>query len=98
MISIRQSSHKIVDPQSVYAYVLNLFVVSSYTTSILCKCCLIEAHFPEKSLKIPKRESESVNRRKTDNTMSKKSTKGQTTINIHIKLRSSNTNPTKNRW
>jgi len=34
-----------------------------------------------KSLKIPKGQSESVYRRRTDNTMSKrKSTKGQTTI------------------
>jgi hypothetical protein len=37
--------------------------------------------FIEKSLKIPKRQSESVYRRRTDNTMAKrKSTKGQTTI------------------
>jgi len=36
----------------------------------------------EKSLKIPKGQSESVNLRRTDNTMAKrKSTKGQTTIN-----------------
>jgi hypothetical protein len=44
----------------------------------------------KKSLKIPKRQSESAYRRRTDNTMTKrKSTKGQTTIyqNIHIKLK-----------
>jgi hypothetical protein len=36
----------------------------------------------KKSLKIPKGQSESVYRRRTDNTMAKrKSTKGQTTIN-----------------
>ena len=36
----------------------------------------------KKSLKIPKEKSESVNRRRTDNTMAKrKNTKGQTTIN-----------------
>jgi hypothetical protein len=36
----------------------------------------------KKSLKIPKRQSESVYLRRTDNTMAKtKSTKGQTTIN-----------------
>ena len=36
----------------------------------------------KKSLKIPKGQSESVYRRRTDNTMVKrKSTKGQTTIN-----------------
>ena len=34
----------------------------------------------KKSLKIPKGQSESVYRRRTDNTMGKKSTKGQTTI------------------
>jgi len=35
----------------------------------------------KKSLKIPKRYSESVNQRRTDNTMAKrKRTKGQTTI------------------
>jgi len=35
----------------------------------------------KKSLKIPKRQSESVYRRRTDNTMAKrKCTKGQTTI------------------
>ena len=35
----------------------------------------------KKSLKIPKEQSESVNQRRTDNTMAKrKSTKGQTTI------------------
>ena len=35
----------------------------------------------KKSLKIPKGQSESVHRRRTDNTMAKrKSTKGQTTI------------------
>jgi hypothetical protein len=35
----------------------------------------------KKSLKIPKRQSESVYRRRTDNTMAKrKGTKGQTTI------------------
>jgi hypothetical protein len=34
-----------------------------------------------KSLRIPKEQTESVNQRKTDNTMAKrKSTKGQTTI------------------
>ena len=38
-------------------------------------------NFGKKSLKIPKGQSESVNRRRTDNTMAKrKSTKGQTTI------------------
>jgi hypothetical protein len=38
--------------------------------------------FCKKSLKIPKGQSESVYRRRTDNTMAKrKSTKGQTTIN-----------------
>jgi hypothetical protein len=37
--------------------------------------------FSGKSLKIPKGQSESVYRRRTDNTMAKrKSTKGQTTI------------------
>ena len=37
--------------------------------------------FNKKSLKIPKGQSESVYRRRTDNTMAKrKSTKGQTTI------------------
>ena len=45
----------------------------------------------KKSLKIPKRQSESVYRRRTDNTMAKrKSTKGQTINdqqNIHIKLK-----------
>jgi len=36
----------------------------------------------KKSLRIPKGQSESVYRRRTDNTMAKrKSTKGQTTIN-----------------
>jgi hypothetical protein len=53
----------------------------------------------KKSLKIPKGQSESIYR--TDNTMAKrkKSTKGQTTINKRYtyNLRSSNTNPTKNR-
>jgi hypothetical protein len=35
----------------------------------------------KKSLKIPKEQSESVNRRRTDNTMAKrKSTRGQSTI------------------
>jgi hypothetical protein len=86
MISIRQSSHKIVDLKSVYAYVLKLFVVSSYNTSILCKCCLIEVHCPEKSLKIPKRESESVNRRKTDNTMAKRQKDKQQSTNHTHKL------------
>ena len=39
----------------------------------------------KKSLKIPKGYSESVNRRRTDDTMAKiKSTKGQTTIAKHI--------------
>jgi hypothetical protein len=39
-------------------------------------------YFIEKSLKIPKGQSESVYRRRTDNTMAKrKRTKGQTTIN-----------------
>jgi hypothetical protein len=38
-------------------------------------------HFSKKSLKIPKGQSESVYRRRTDNTMAKrKSTKGQTMI------------------
>jgi hypothetical protein len=43
-----------------------------------------------KRLKIPKRESESVNRGRTDNTMAKsKSTRGQTTIykTLHRKLK-----------
>jgi hypothetical protein len=47
--------------------------------------------------KIPKRESEPVNRR-TDNSIAKrKRSKGETTIynTLHRKLRSSNTNPTK---
>ena len=86
IISIRQSSHKIVDLKSVYTYVLKLFVVSSYNTSILCKCCLIEVHFPEKSLQIPKRESESVNRRKTDNTMAKRQKDKQQSTNHTHKL------------
>ena len=43
---------------------------------------LLNTNCPKKSLKIPKRQSESVNRRITDNTVAKrKSTKGQTTIN-----------------
>jgi hypothetical protein len=53
----------------------------------------------KKSLKIPKGQSESVYRRRTDNTMTKrKSTKGQKTINKTCiqNQRSSNTNPTKN--
>jgi hypothetical protein len=53
----------------------------------------------KKSLKIPKGQSESVYRRRTDNTMAKrKSTKGQTTIyKTYTQIqRSSNTNPTKN--
>jgi hypothetical protein len=44
----------------------------------------------KKGLKIPKGQSESVYRRRTDNTMAKrKITKGQTTTlqNIHIKLK-----------
>ena len=45
----------------------------------------------KKSLKISKEQSETVYRRRTDNTMAKrKSTKGQTTIDekyIHIKLK-----------
>ena len=52
----------------------------------------------KKSLMIPKGESESINLKRTDNTMDKrKGTKGQTTIykTLHIKLRSSYTNPTK---
>ena len=52
----------------------------------------------KKRLKIPKGQSESVYRRRTENTMAKrKSTKGQTTINKTYIQRSSNTNPTKNR-
>ena len=44
-------------------------------------------------------QSESVYRRRTENTMGKrKSTRGQTTIyKTNIKLKSNNTNPTKNR-
>ena len=48
--------------------------------AIICRKCL----------KIPKGQSESVYRRRTDNTIAKrKSTKGQTTINktLHIKLK-----------
>ena len=50
------------------------------------------------SLKIPKGQSESVYRRRTDNTMGGKSTKEQTTIykTCIWNKRSSNTNPTKN--
>ena len=42
-----------------------------------------------KSLKIPKRQSESVNRRRTDNTMTKKKYKrtNNDLQNIHIKLK-----------
>ena len=44
--------------------------------------CLDQHIFTMKSLKIPKGQSESVYRIRTDNTMAKrKSTKGQTTIN-----------------
>jgi hypothetical protein len=46
----------------------------------------------------PKGYSEAVNRRWTDNTMTKrKRTKGQTMI-YKISTRLSNTNPTENRW
>ena len=42
---------------------------------------LLESSFIKKSLEIPKGQSESVYRRRPDNTMTKrKSTKGQTTI------------------
>jgi hypothetical protein len=47
-----------------------------------------------KNLKIPMWLSESVNRRRTDNTMAKKKDK-RTNNDLH-KTRSSNTNPTKN--
>ena len=41
----------------------------------------------KKSLKIPKGQSESVHRRRTDNTMAKrKTTNGQTTIHINLKI------------
>jgi hypothetical protein len=46
--------------------------------------------FHNKSLKIPKVQSQSINRRRTDNTMAKgKTTKGQTTIykTLHRKLK-----------
>jgi len=51
----------------------------------------------KKSLKIPKLQSESVYRRRTDNTMAKrKSTKGQTTINgIDMGLMKDSLNVTK---
>ena len=55
----------------------------------------------KKSLKIPKKKSEFVHRRRTDNALTKrKSKKGQTTIykTYTYNLRSSNTNLTKNRW
>jgi hypothetical protein len=55
---------------------------------ILLKYCSGHRHlvpgffFRKKSLKIPKGQSESVYRRRTDNTMANRnSTKGQTTIN-----------------
>jgi hypothetical protein len=57
-------------------------------------CCVLF----KKSLKIPKWQSESVYRRRTDNTMAKRKKYKRTNKdlqNIHIKLKS-NTNPTKN--
>jgi len=41
----------------------------------------------EKSLKIPKGQSESVNRRRTDNTMAKRKRTNNDLQNIHIKLK-----------
>jgi hypothetical protein len=58
------------------------------------------AELSKKSLKIPKGQSESVYRRRKENTMAKrKSTKGQTTIykTYIYNKRSSNTSPTINR-
>ena len=54
-------------------YLLTSFEIKMFTKSLLV--------IYKKSLKIPKGQSESVYRRRTDNTMAKrKSTKGQTTI------------------
>jgi len=41
----------------------------------------------KKSLKIPKGQSESVNRRRTDNTMAKRKKTSNDLQNIHIKLK-----------
>jgi hypothetical protein len=48
---------------------------------LCCVFCFVFLRHSTKSLKIPKGQSESVYRRRTDNTMAKrKSTKGQITI------------------
>jgi hypothetical protein len=61
------------------------FIVQILRLSITVLILIFRMKRPEideKSLKIPKGQSESVCRRRTDNTMAKrKSTKGQTTIN-----------------
>ena len=54
------------------------------------KCVIRFVSFPytcKKSLKIPKRSSESVNRRRTDNTMAKRKRTNNDLQNTHIKLK-----------
>ena len=76
------------------------YVIKKYEKSTICLKLTHHLNTNEKlelyymkSLKIPKGQSESVYRRRTDNTMAKrKSTKGQTTINKTYIY-----NPTKNR-
>jgi hypothetical protein len=64
-----------------YLYIIELVLVLKIAFKLLSEFVVsINLHSTKKSLKIPKEQSESVNRR-TDNTMTKrKNTKGQTTI------------------
>ena len=55
-------------------------------TLMLCKC--------KKSLKIPKGQSESLYRRRTDNTMANRKSTNNDQQNIHIKLKIEQHEPT----
>jgi hypothetical protein len=70
--------------QSIVFFALFVYHCLSFLLAVVFPVLLrfVVAGFFKKSLKISKAQSESVYRRRTDNTMAKrKSTKGQTTIN-----------------
>jgi hypothetical protein len=76
---------------AIIVLIVNLILNITYAVdSVVCHiiisrygllCIKSKSHILQKSLKIPKGQSETIYRRRIDNTMAKrKSTKGQTTI------------------
>jgi hypothetical protein len=84
---------------TVLSFMLHCEIYSNLKENAIIEYAIQYPGFNKKSLRIPKGQSESVHRRRIDNRMTNKRTKGQTTIHKTYtqNQRSGNTNPTKTR-